>query len=46
MEKFRGKKVLVVGLGKTGFALINLFKQFECQIKVTENSTDASNDTR
>lgn len=36
MEKFRGKKVLVVGLGKTGFALINLFNQFECQIKVTD----------
>lgn len=36
MEKFRGKKVLVVGLGKTGFALINIFKQFECQIKVTD----------
>jgi UDP-N-acetylmuramoylalanine--D-glutamate ligase len=36
MEKYRGKKVLVVGLGKTGFALINLFNQFECQIKVTD----------
>jgi len=36
MEKFKGKKVLVVGLGKTGFALINLFRQFECQIKVTD----------
>lgn len=36
MEKYRGKKVLVVGLGKTGFALINLFNHFECQIKVTD----------
>lgn len=36
MEKYRGKKVLVVGLGKTGFALINLFNQFDCQIKVTD----------
>lgn len=36
MEKYRGKKILVVGLGKTGFALINLFNQFECQIKVTD----------
>lgn len=36
MENYRGKKVLVVGLGKTGFALINLFNQFECQIKVTD----------
>lgn len=36
MEKYRGKKILIVGLGKTGFALINLFNQFECQIKVTD----------
>lgn len=36
MEKYRGKKVLVVGLGKTGFALINLFNQFGAQIKVTD----------
>ncbi len=36
MEKYRGKKVLIVGLGKTGFALINIFSQFECQIKVTD----------
>ncbi|MDH5413803.1 MAG: UDP-N-acetylmuramoyl-L-alanine--D-glutamate ligase [Flavobacteriaceae bacterium] len=36
MENYRGKKVLIVGLGKTGFALINIFNQFECQIKVTD----------
>ncbi len=36
MEKIRGKKVLIVGLGKTGFALINLFNHFGCEIKVTE----------
>lgn len=36
MEKFRGKKVLIVGLGRTGFALVNIFNQFECQIKVTD----------
>lgn len=36
MDKYRGKKVLIVGLGKTGFALINLFNQFESQIKVTD----------
>lgn len=36
MEKYRGKKVLVVGLGKTGFALINLFTQLGCEIKVTD----------
>lgn len=36
MEKYRGKKVLIVGLGKTGFALINLFNKYECDIKVTD----------
>lgn len=36
MEKYRGKKVLIVGLGKTGFALINLFNQFGAQIRVTD----------
>lgn len=36
MEKLKGKKILVVGLGKTGFALINLFNQWECEIKVTD----------
>ncbi len=36
MEKYRGKKVLIVGLGKTGFALINLFNQYECDIRVTD----------
>ncbi len=36
MEKYKGKKVLVVGLGKTGFALINLFNHIGCEIKVTD----------
>jgi UDP-N-acetylmuramoylalanine--D-glutamate ligase len=36
LEKYRGKKVLIVGLGKTGFALINLFNQYECEIRVTD----------
>lgn len=36
MQKYKGKKVLIVGLGKTGFALIHLFNQFECEIKVTD----------
>ena len=36
MEKYRGKKVLIVGLGKTGFALINLFNQYGCEIRVTD----------
>src|SRR5690606_14432719 len=36
MERYAGKKVLIVGLGKTGFALINLFNQYNCEIKVTD----------
>lgn len=36
MESYKGKKVLIVGLGKTGFALINLFNHFEADIKVTD----------
>jgi UDP-N-acetylmuramoylalanine--D-glutamate ligase len=36
MEQYRGKKVLIVGLGKTGFALINLFNSFGAEIKVTD----------
>lgn len=36
VEKFRRKKVLIVGVGKTGFALINFFNKFDCIIKVTD----------
>ena len=36
MEKYRGKKILIIGLGKTGFALINIFNQFQTEIKVTD----------
>ena len=36
MERFRGKKVLIVGIGKTGFKLINFFNRIECMIKVTD----------
>ncbi len=36
MEHYRGKKVLIVGLGKTSFVLINFFNKLECQIKVTD----------
>ena len=36
MEQYKGKKVLVVGLGKTGFALVHLFTQLGCDIKVTD----------
>ena len=36
MERFRGKKILIVGVGKTGFNLINFFNQLECDIRVTD----------
>jgi len=36
MERYRGKKVLIVGLGKKGFALINFFNTLDCQIRVTD----------
>ncbi len=36
MERFRHKKVLIVGIGKTGFALINFFNRLECKIRVTD----------
>ena len=36
MERFKNKKVLIVGVGKTGFKLINFFNRFECNIRVTD----------
>lgn len=36
LESFQGKRVLVVGLGKTGFALINLFNNIKCSVRVTD----------
>jgi UDP-N-acetylmuramoylalanine--D-glutamate ligase len=36
MNKYKGKKVLIVGLGKTGFSYINFFNQLGCEIKVTD----------
>lgn len=36
MDRFRNRKVLIVGVGKTGFTLINFFNQLECDIKVTD----------
>lgn len=35
-KKYKGKNVLIVGLGKTGFALINFFNQIQCNIHVTD----------
>lgn len=36
MERFKNKKVLIVGIGKTGFTLINFFNRLECLIRVTD----------
>jgi UDP-N-acetylmuramoylalanine--D-glutamate ligase len=36
MQRYRNKKVLVVGLGRTGFSLINFFNQLECDVRVTD----------
>jgi len=36
VERFRNKKVLIVGIGKTGFSLINFFNKLNCQIKITD----------
>ena len=36
MSWFEGKKVLIVGIGKTGFNLINFFNTQNCEITVTD----------
>lgn len=36
MERFKGKKILVVGVGKIGFRLIHFFNTLECEIAVTD----------
>jgi UDP-N-acetylmuramoylalanine--D-glutamate ligase len=36
MDQYRGKKVLIVGLGRTGFSLIHIFNHFDCEIRVTD----------
>jgi UDP-N-acetylmuramoylalanine--D-glutamate ligase len=36
MKQYEGKKILIVGLGRTGFSMIHLFNQFNCEIKVTD----------
>jgi UDP-N-acetylmuramoylalanine--D-glutamate ligase len=36
MERYKNKKVLIVGVGKTGFSLINFFNNLECQIRITD----------
>ncbi|EPZ50435.1 UDP-N-acetylmuramoyl-L-alanine--D-glutamate ligase [Halobacteriovorax sp. GFR7] len=36
MERFRNKNILIVGIGKTGFRLINFFNRLDCNIRVTD----------
>ena len=36
MDRYRNKKVLVIGVGRTGFSLINFFNNLECEIRVTD----------
>lgn len=36
MDRFKNKKILIVGVGKTGFTLINFFNKLDCEIKVTD----------
>ncbi len=36
LDRYRNKRVLIVGLGRTGFALINFFNQLNCEIRVTD----------
>jgi len=36
VERYRNKKVLIVGIGRTGFKLIEFFNKLECDIKVTD----------
>ena len=36
MKKFKGKKILIIGVGKTGFKLLDFFSRFDCSIRVTD----------
>ncbi len=36
MERFRNRKVLIVGIGKIGFRLIDFFNRLDCDIRVTD----------
>jgi UDP-N-acetylmuramoylalanine--D-glutamate ligase len=36
VERFKNKRVLVVGIGKTGFSLINFFNNLDCDVRVTD----------
>jgi len=36
MNRFQKKKVLIVGVGKTGFTLIHFFNKLECEVRVTD----------
>ena len=36
MERFSNKKILIVGIGKTGFTLLRFFNKLNCDIRVTD----------
>jgi UDP-N-acetylmuramoylalanine--D-glutamate ligase len=36
MERFKNKKILIVGINKTGFSLITFFNKLGCEIRVTD----------
>lgn len=36
MDRLKNKKVLIVGIGRTGFTLINFFNRLDCAIRVTD----------
>ncbi len=36
MDRFKNKKILIVGIGRTGFKLINFFNKYGCAIRVTD----------
>lgn len=36
MERYKNKKILIVGIGRTGFTLINFFNRLDCLIRVTD----------
>ena len=36
MNRYKNKKILVIGVGRTGFSLIHFFNSLECEIRVTD----------
>ena len=36
LDKYKNKKVLIVGLGSAAFSYISVFKELHCSIKITD----------